>query len=194
MTIALESRAVAVLDFWFGPPAESLRLREAWFEKDPAFDAEIARRFTDDYLHAKTGGYDHWQDTALGAVALVLCLDQFPRNMFRDDARAFATDAKALAVAQSALDQGFDEKLAWTQRLFLYMPFEHSEDLGMQELSLSLIGTLPDAEQPESSYSYAKRHWDIIKRFGRFPHRNKVLGRTSTPDEIAFLDQPGSSF
>ncbi len=194
MNRALDSSAAAVLDFWFGPPAAAGKPRPAWFTKNPDFDAKIVRSFGADYEHARSGALDHWTSTPLGALALTLILDQFPRNMFRDDARAFATDARAPTVAREAVAAGFDQPLHWTQRTFLYLPFEHSENPAMQEQCLNLMSTLPDADHKDGGYSYALRHWRIIKRFGRFPHRNAVLGRVSTAEERAFLQEPGSSF
>ena len=121
----------------------------------------------------------------------MIALDQFPRNMFRDDPRAWATDSRALAIAEAAIEKGFDRQLPNERCMFLYMPFEHSEDLMVQERSLEIFRRL---ELEEDTYGFVVRHHEIIERFGRFPHRNKVLGRQSTPEEIAFLDEPHSSF
>lgn len=193
MTVKLDPHAEAVLKFWFGSVNGTAK-REAWFKKDPAFDAEIAKNFGKDYERARDGAYDSWQKLPQGALALVILLDQFPRNMFRDDPRAFATDKKALDVAQHAIAQRFDQEVPPTQRTFFYLPYEHSEDLMLQERAKELNRALPDWEQPGSSYSYAVQHWDIIRRFGRFPHRNAVLGRASTSSEEEFLKTPGSGF
>jgi len=193
MTLKLDPRAEAVLTFWFGAVNGTTK-RDAWFKKDPTFDAEVAKTFGADYERARDGAYDHWQKLPHGALALVLLLDQFPRNMFRDDPRAFATDKKALDVAQHAIAQKFDQEVPPAQRVFFYLPYEHSEDLMLQERAKELNRALPDWEQPGSSYSYAVQHWDVIRRFGRFPHRNAVLGRASTPSEEEFLKTPGSGF
>jgi uncharacterized protein (DUF924 family) len=186
-----KERRAAILEFWF---AGKDTPRDAWFEKDPAFDAEITARFMEDYERARAGDYDSWQDNPKDCLALVLLLDQFPRNMFRDDPRAFATDAKALNVAQHAIAQGFDRAVSPVARLFFYLPFQHSEDKLMQDRSLELHRALPDWDQPGSPFAFAQRHWEIIRRFGRFPHRNAVLGRESTVAESEFLKQPNAGF
>lgn len=165
-----------------------------WFARSEAFDREIARRFSAVHADAATGRLDHWQGDAEGCLALVLVLDQFPRNMFRDTPRAFATDAKARAVAAHAVATGLDRDLHQRGRQFLYLPFEHSENLADQERCLALMKTLPGWQAENSAYDWARRHCDIIARFGRFPHRNAILGRVSTPEEERFLAQPGSSF
>ncbi|HEX6980895.1 MAG TPA: DUF924 family protein [Alphaproteobacteria bacterium] len=195
------ARLRAVLDFWFLSPGdpEYGRMRKIWFAKDAAFDAEIRARFLADHEAAARGAYDAHAGTADGALALVILLDQFPRNLFRDDRRAFATDAKAREIANMALARAFDRQLRPVERMFLYLPFEHSEDLADQERAVALMESLPAT--PEFSEAvraevidYARRHRDIVARFGRFPHRNAALGRTSTPEETAFLAQPGSRF
>lgn len=181
-----------VLDFWFGPedaPGRG-RFRKQWFAVSPAFDAEIASRFLTVWEEAAAGGLDHLADTPNGSLALVLILDQFPRNMFRGTPRAFATDARAYAVADTAVARGFDRQVLPVQRIFLYLPFEHSESLADQERCVTLMTALGD----DMAIDYAVRHRDIIARFGRFPHRNAILGRPSTAEETAFLAQPGSSF
>lgn len=192
------SQVQAILKFWFGDsPQESSyeQRRQLWFRKRPEFDAEIRQRFADVYEQAATGALDAWQQAPLSCLALIIVLDQFPRNMFRDTPQAFATDAKALDVAQRAVAQGFDQQLRPLQRIFLYLPFEHSENLAHQHQSVELTRQL-SAEAPELAdvFDYAVRHQDVIERFGRFPHRNRILGRESTPEEIEFLKQPGSSF
>ncbi len=178
--------------FWFGAPGspEHGRKREAWFKADDAFDAEIRAAFLDDFEAAARGDLDAMADRPAGALALIILLDQFPRNMFRGTARAFETDPKALSIAAETVAQGFDQALTVIERTFVYLPFEHSESLADQDRSIALYEALGDAE----SLDYAVRHRDIIQRFGRFPHRNAVLGRDSTPEEAAFLLQPGSSF
>jgi uncharacterized protein (DUF924 family) len=175
-----------ILDFCFveGPA-------KRWFEKDPVFDAAVRVRLAGLHDAAVAGQLDDWRETPAGCVALCILLDQVPRNVFRGTAAAFASDPQARAVTRHALAQGFDRDLPQAQRLFLYLPLEHSEDLADQELSVQLIGALDEAPV---WLDYAIRHRDIVARFGRFPHRNAALGRTSTPEEEAFLTQPGSSF
>jgi uncharacterized protein (DUF924 family) len=177
-----------VLQFWFG------RDRKAWFGKDPEFDTEIRSRFLDLYEKAFSGELRHWQSSARDCLALVLTLDQFPRNMFRGEARAFAADPIARSVADFAVGREFDKALNAVERLFLYLPFEHSESLDDQWRALALIAPLAAWPETADAYPYAVRHWEIIRRFGRFPHRNAALGRASTPEEIEFLKGPGSAF
>ena len=186
--------AQEVLDFWFGRDDEPGygEFREAWFRKDPEFDRLIRDRFEALYEAAAAGGLDGWKEEALSCLALVIVLDQFPRNMFRGDPRSYATDRKAQESAEHAVDQALDRELPEFQRMFLYMPFMHSEDPEHQRRSVELFQRLAGTET-DSSY-YAERHKEIIERFGRFPHRNVVLGRQTTPEEAEFLTQPGSSF
>jgi uncharacterized protein (DUF924 family) len=174
-----------VLRFWF----EELQ-RKAWFKKDTAVDAQIRDRFAPliDQLAAQP--VDEAVTGANRALATVIVLDQFPRNVFRGSARAFATDARALDIAKAAIDRGLDQELPADRRVFLYLPFEHSELLADQERSVELTAVLGDEEYAR----YAVLHRDVIKRFGRFPHRNAMLGRTPTLEEIKFLKEPGSSF
>jgi uncharacterized protein (DUF924 family) len=159
---------------------------DRWFEKDTAFDEAIKRRFLATCEAAASGTLRDWENTAEGALALLILLDQFPRNMFRDSARAFATDPLARAIAAGALVKGFDSAFP-ELRSFFYLPFEHSEDLADQERALALYKAAGDAD----NLKWAEIHADIIRRFGRFPHRNAVLGRATTPDEQAFLDAGG---
>jgi uncharacterized protein (DUF924 family) len=170
-----------VLAFWraAGPPK--------WFGKDAAFDREIAAHFLATHEAAAAGRLSDWEATPAGAHALLILLDQFPRNMFRGSARAFATDPLARAVAERAIAQGFDDHAASAERMFFYLPFEHSENLADQERSLALSRRAGDGKADR----YAEIHADIIRRFGRFPHRNAVLGRATTPEEQAFLDAGG---
>jgi len=177
----------AVLDFWFGPAP--LR-RPEWFKADPAFDAAIRGQFMPLYERAAAGFLPDWEDKAEGALALCLLLDQFPRNMFRGSPKAFETDPRARAVARKAVAAGLDRKVDAMRRLFFYLPFEHSEDMADQEEGVRLMATLYDAE----ALRWAVAHRDIIARFGRFPHRNAILRRESTAEELEFLKQPGSSF
>lgn len=185
-----------VLDFWFGPAGspEYGRSREAWFKKSEAFDDAIRARFLDLYLQAADGGMQAWRAAPDSLLALILVLDQFPRNLFRGTSRAFATDAQALAAAQLAVAQGFDRTLVPVQRWFVYLPFEHAEVLDLQRQCLVLFEDLRSDPDSAGTIDYARRHFEIIERFGRFPHRNAVLGRVSTPEEVEFLRQPGSGF
>jgi uncharacterized protein (DUF924 family) len=192
------ARAEAILSFWFHT-LDYDRGRKRWFGKDDAFDAEIRRRFEADHERAAAGAYDALAATADGALALVILLDQVPRNIHRGTARAFAADPQARNVAGRAVDAGFDRTLPPVRRIFLYLPFEHSEDLADQRRAVALFESLPtapgfpDAARAET-IDYARRHLDIVARFGRFPHRNAALGRPSTPEEARFLTEPGSSF
>lgn len=188
------TRPDAVLDFWFGAPdsPERGRSRKAWFTKSESFDQLIRDGYGAAALAARRGELDHWARTPLAGLALLILLDQFPRNLYRGSAEAFASDARALAVARSMVAQGFDRVLRPVERLFVYLPFEHSEDLAVQRTSVALFEAL--ARDGQDNVDYAHRHYDFILRFGRFPHRNAALGRASTPEELAFLAQPGSSF
>lgn len=159
---------------------------DRWFTKDAAFDAEIKQRFLPTYEAAAAGKLRDWENTAEGALALLIVLDQFPRNMFRGDKRAFATDPLARAVTAGALIKGYDAE-AGDLRAFFYLPFEHSEDLADQERGVALYKAAGDDE----GLKWGEIHADIIRRFGRFPHRNAVLGRTTTPEEQKFLDDGG---
>lgn len=181
-----------VLAFWFGAPPHAAR--DAWFRKDAAFDASIRDRFGLAIDKALAGAYGDWCMQAHGALARVLLLDQFTRNAFRDSAKAFAGDARALATAQDALARGYEADLDPCERWFLYMPFEHSEDVAVQRRSVELFAALAREPGFDGPLDYAKRHAAVIERFGRFPHRNALLGRQSTAEEQAFLRQPGSSF
>jgi uncharacterized protein (DUF924 family) len=181
-----------VLDFWFGEPGDDgvFPFRKIWFEKSDTFDALIVDQFESDYQRAARGDLDALMAGAEGCLALIILLDQFPRNMFRGDPQSYATDEKALEISQHALAEGFDEAMQAHPRLFLYLPHEHSEDLAHQVRYTALALSLNDPARMKP----ANRHREIIERFGRFPHRNKVLGRDSTPEELAFLEEPYSSF
>lgn len=158
-----------------------------WFEKDVAFDAEIRDRFTVAYEAAAAGKLALWENTPEGCLALLILLDQFPRNMFRGSARSFATDPMALAIAKQGIARGFDQATPMPGRQFFYLPLEHSEDLDDQEHCVALFRALGDAEL----LKWANLHLDIIRRFGRFPHRNALLGRGTTPEEQTFLNVGG---
>jgi len=184
-----------ILEFWFGSADTVGKARQVWFIKNSEFDQTIRIRFQDDYQQAAAGKLEHWQQTAPGCVALILLLDQFPRNMFRSDPRAFATDLQSQAITQQAIARGLDQELPALQRWFLYIPLMHSENLAYQRQSVELFRQLKDVEpETASAFTYAVRHLKVIERFGRFPHRNQILNRTSTPEEVKFLKQPGSSF
>ena len=186
-----------VLTFWFGAPGDAShnKTREEWFRKDDAFDAEIRNRFgtlIDDALAGELAG---WSATTEGALALILVLDQFTRNAFRGTPHSFAGDARALSIARALVAEGRDRTLPGVRRSFVYLTFEHAEDLGIQEQSLRLFKQFGHDEPEHASlYTWAERHHAIVARFGRFPHRNAILGRPSTPEEEAFLREPGSSF
>ncbi len=186
----------ALIDFWFGPPqsAERFSQRDLWFKVNPEFDEALRQRFQTLQRRAAQGGCAAWTREAEPCLALILLLDQLPRNLYRGTAEAFATDAEARAAARIALQCRFDRSLPASWRTFVYLPFEHSEDLADQELSLTLFGALARDAGFSRGEDYAKRHHAIIARFGRFPHRNKALGRISTPVEEAFLKEPNSSF
>ena len=192
----MPSRADEVLDFWFGREGEPGygEFREAWFRKDPEFDAEVTHRFADLYEEAAAGDLDGWREDARSCLALVIVLDQFPRNMFRGDGRTHAADAKALETSRYAVEHALDRELPAFQRMFVYMPFMHSENLDVQRRSVELFGRLAEEPGAPDVTSYAVGHREIVERFGRFPHRNEILGRRTTPEEAEFLTTEGSSF
>jgi uncharacterized protein (DUF924 family) len=190
------SQIETILTFWFGEMAENalLKPRKVWFTKHAEFDDAVRSQFQMTHEQAAAGQFDGWQRSPQGCLALVLLLDQFPRNMFRGQPESFASDAKALSVAQFAIAQGFDCLLPPVQRQFLYFPLEHSEDLEHQNQAVALFHQFVENPDLQETYDYAIRHREIIQRFGRFPHRNQILGRDHTPEEVEFLTQPGSSF
>jgi len=173
--------AAEVVSFWrqAGP--------DKWFAKIDDFDDEIRRRFLPTYEAAAAGRFTGWEQSAEGSLALLILLDQFPRNMFRDQARAFACDTMARAITAGAIVRGFDSQVPPELRAFFYVPFEHSEDLADQERGIALYKAAGDAD----GLKWAELHADIVRRFGRFPHRNATLGRVTTPEEQAFLDGGG---
>jgi uncharacterized protein (DUF924 family) len=186
----LPDRARALLDFWFGPPGDPdrERHREIWFKSTDEFDTALRGEFLADYEAAAAGSLDEWEASAEGALALVLMLDQVPRNIFRGTARVYATDASARAAADRALARGFDLMVPPAWRLFFYMPFHHSESIADQRRSIALSATLPrNPDRRGSLRRYGCPYVEVIERFGRFPHRNEILGRQSTPEEVAFL-------
>jgi len=185
-----------ILDFWFADGPDEHRL--AWFKRDDGFDAEIRARFGGLVAPAREGALDSWAATPEGALALLVVLDQFPRNLSRGSSEAFASDARALQIAQRiVLAERMDVALTPTQRVFLYLPFEHAESLAAQDVSVALFEGLrdqPNHAAPKGTIEYAWAHRAVIARFGRFPHRNAVLGRTSTGEEVAYLAKPGAGF
>lgn len=193
-----------VLVFWFGK--EGLEngvdkaTSERWFTKNEAFDEEIRTRFGATYEKARAGALDGWAQSARGRLALVILLDQFSRNMFRGSGRMFESDDQALALANEGIERGDDRRVGVDGRSFFYMPLMHAEDLETQERCVALFTAMRDELDGEAkanaaySLDYAVRHRDIVKRFGHFPHRNALVGRASTPEEVEFLKQPGSSF
>jgi uncharacterized protein (DUF924 family) len=191
-----DARADEVLAFWFGPSGEpdAGGARKEWFVKDDGFDAQIRERFGALIESALAGGLEQWLDEPETALAYLILLDQFTRNAFRDTPASFAGDARALAAARLIVARGWDARMTPVHRWFCYLPFEHSERIEDQHESLRLFGLLRDDPVAGGAYEWAVKHFEIIERFGRYPHRNAILGRTSTPQELAFLAQPGSRF
>jgi uncharacterized protein (DUF924 family) len=187
----LPDRATALIDFWFGPPDDPGRElhREIWFRATEEFDAALRREFLADYEAAALGALWSWETSPEGALAVVLLLDQVPRNIFRGTPRSYSTDEAACAAADRALGRGFDQKVPPAWRLFFYMPFHHSEDLADQRRSVELFSALP--RDPDRGGGALRRYGcpyiEVIERFGRFPHRNEILGRRSRPAEVAFM-------
>lgn len=181
----MEQQINSVLDFWFKELTP-----EQWYVKDIALDNTIRVRFAALHQQARNNELYQWRQSAHGALAEIIILDQFSRNMFRDNSGAFSQDPQALALAQLAIDKKFDEQLSTQECAFLYMPFMHSESLAIHKVALDLFAK-PGLE---SGLDYGKQHMAIIARFGRYPHRNEVLGRISSEEEVAFLQQPNSSF
>ena len=185
-----------ILAFWFGTgdQAPGTHSREVWFKKSSAFDAEVTARWKQLFERAVRGELAKWAQSPRSALALILVLDQFPRNIFRDSARAFASDARALEIARESIARGFDRQLAPVERWFVYMPFEHAEMIDAQTEALRLFTQLRDETGLSEPLLWAQKHHEVVARFGRFPHRNALLGRASTPEEAVFLRQPGSHF
>ncbi len=193
-----------VLDFWFGPRGSAVEIAarqgRLWFGKSPANDRIVADRFSETLVAARAGRLAHWVKSPQGRLALVIVFDQFPHHIHRDQPFAFATDPQALELAMDALAEGDDRQLTMIERVFLYLPLEHAESPAMQEHAVALYDALlreasaDERELFESFLDYAKRHRDVVARFGRFPHRNAVLGRPSTAEELEFLKLPGSHF
>ena len=168
-----------IVDFWFAD-----KVRKMWFNSTAEFDRQLCDRFTELLEHASEGNLDHWKQSAVGCLALVIILDQFPLNMFRGEARSFATEARSREIAKHAIAKEFDKELTVEQQAFLYMPFMHSEDLADQEMALELFSK-PGLE---SNLRFARHHHAIIQTYGRFPHRNQALGRSSTRVEVEYLE------
>ena len=199
-----DPRCADVLAFWFGEGSDDARILDEkgalWFKAGASVDAEVRARFGALHAAAVAGELDHWLAMPRGRLALIVLVDQFSRNLFRDDARAFAHDALARGWCEDGLALGVERNLRAAERVFLYLPLEHSESIADQQHSVALFAHLRDGVAPalrkqfENFLGYAMRHRDVILRFGRFPHRNRVLGRVSTPAEVEFLAQPGSSF
>ena len=196
--------AESVLAFWFGSPGSAAevagRQSKLWFGKSPANDQAVIDRFAATLLAAAAGQLDHWTTTPRGRLALVIVLDQFPHHIHRNRPQAFATDPQALGLSLDALTADEDRQLAPIERVFLYLPLEHAESLDLQERSVALYEKLARAAAADERalfdnyLDYARKHRDVVARFGRFPHRNDILGRASTPEELEFLKQPGSRF
>jgi uncharacterized protein (DUF924 family) len=189
MSSQLPDRARTFLDFWFGLPDDPNRLhhRQIWFRSTPEFDAAVRERFARDHDAAVAGAYADWEEAPLTCLALVMLLDQVPRNIFRSTPRAFASDPQALATTNQAMARGFDREVPDAWRLFFYLPLEHSEALADQQRGLDLLLSLPHVPGRPTEGHMTRLHLEIIERFGRFPHRNAILGRESTAQELAFL-------
>ena len=184
-----------ILNFWFADGPNTKRM--VWFQVNPDFDAACRVLCAAMLAPARDNVLDHWADTADGALALMLLLDQMPRNIHRGTALAFASDEKARATARDCIGRGIDKKRTLAQRGFVYLPFEHAENLPDQDISVRLFTALcaePGVENPERTMDFVHRHHDVIRRFGRFPHRNAALGRTSTIAEADYLTRPNAGF
>ena len=189
--IASDSRSV--LDFWFGTPPGVYR--KQWFRKDSDFDAQIKTQFLALHQAMVASSIEPWLRTAKTSLARIIVLDQFSRNMFRGTPQSFATDPEALATSETVIERGYDAEMLPVERFFLYLPFEHSENLRHQDRCVRYFEALvTEAPELESGLDYARRHRDVIAKFGRFSHRNEILGRQGTEAELAFLQQPGSRF
>jgi uncharacterized protein (DUF924 family) len=180
---AAETSPADIIRFWFSDTD-----RRLWFRSTPAFDALIRTRFSALWRAARDTRLTHWEDSPDGALALVIVLDQFPLHMFRNEPASFATEAAARQVADAAIGRGFDQRMTGAQKAFLYLPFMHSEHLPDQERAVSLF----EAAGLEENLRWARHHRDIVRRFGRFPHRNNILGRPATAEEVRWLESPGA--
>jgi uncharacterized protein (DUF924 family) len=194
MSFAVPPEVRDILEFWFGMAKGLGSPRIEWFRKDSKFDSEIRTRFGALHAKAASGGLNSWRASPEPMLALVIVLDQFSRNLYRNDPRAFAQDEMARSCAVEAILRKDDLGFIPVQRQFLYLPFEHSEALADQDRAVALMETLDAFEETQGLTAWAEKHREIIRRFGRFPHRNAILGRESTPEEVEFLKHPGSSF
>ena len=191
-----------ILSFWFGPGDDPYRvapeISKRWFAGGETFDDEIRDRYGDHLERAIRGEYDDWAQSPSGRMALILVLDQFSRNLFRGSPRSWSQDLLAQRLTLQGMELGHDQALRPVERTFFYLPLEHAEDLQLQELSVQayqrLADDAPDDAGFDTTLDYAVRHQEIIERFGRFPHRNKIIGRPTTKEEAAFLEEPNSSF
>ena len=192
---SLPDEAQAVLAFWFDPASH-----EEWFAAHPAFDTTIRTRFGETFRWAAEGKLAHWSETPPGWLALLIVLDQFSRNLYRADQQAWAQDVHAQRLAVWGIEEGFDRQLPPIQRVFAYMPLEHAEDISLQRRCIALFESMCESlpAQERDHYTgfldYARKHEAVIARFGRFPHRNALLGRTSAPEELAYLAEPDAGF
>lgn len=197
-------RAQDIVDFWIGPAAKDPEAAKArvklWYQSTPETDEKIREQFGDDLARAERGELDFWQSSPEGSLALVILLDQFSRNLYRGTARAFSNDAHALRIAGEAIAAEQHEALPWMGRAFLYHPFHHAESLAHQDLSVALFEALYESVEPPwqdqvgGFLEYAREHREVVRRFGRFPHRNRVLGRENTPEEQEYLDAGANSY
>lgn len=196
MNDSIPAEAQAVLDFWFSAPGtpEHGTKREAWFKKSAEFDASIRERFMPLWELARGGALTHWDAHPRALLAYIVLCDQFPRNMFREDGRAYATDPHALAAAKRMVARYWDHAVTPIERTFIYLPYEHAENVVDQGESIVLFRAMNADASPNSQLDYALRHQAVVRRFGRFPHRNAMIGRASTPEEIEFLKTPAAPF
>ena len=192
--MSIDTVAREVLDFWFGSGSDYGKRHKRWFAKDPAFDAELRGRFAKLLEELLAGKHSAWLADRRACLARIVVLDQFPRQIHRGSPAAFAADAAALEAARHALANRYDADTLPVERLFMYLPFEHSESLADQERACELMRPLAQFPETDDALRYAQAHRAIIARFGRFPHRNAILGRASTPEELEFLRLPGSAF
>ncbi len=194
----------SIIEFWFGSHTSNREINEQkksiWWSKNEQTDQRITERFEIISTEVYRGDLVEMQRSARGLLASIICLDQFPRNMYRGTAKSFACDPAALGFAIEMVDKAWDQTLLPVYRVFAWLPFEHSEDLAMQHKSVMLYDNLRNSVEEDERemfneyYQFAYRHFEIIDRFGRYPHRNQILGRESTAEELDFLSQPGSSF
>jgi uncharacterized protein (DUF924 family) len=189
----MKSLAPEVLKFWFGEGEDYGKVHKRWFEKDPAFDRVVTNRFQKFHEEMLEGNHQ-WLDHPRDCLARIIVLDQFPRHIYRSTARAFSSDGLALEAAKHLVTKGWDRDLLPVERMFAYLPYEHSEAIKDQDRACELCEPLKAFPETVEAHRYALAHRDIIRRFGRFPHRNALLGRASTAEEIKFLQEPGSSF